>query len=550
MNMRCNIFLKALFFLICSISSLYPDQYSDRVDSLFTSWDKTTTPGISLAIIKEGQIIYQRGYGMAKLEDNIVMTTGKIFDIASASKQFTTACMAILIQEGKIKLNDDIRKYLPEMPNYEKPILIQHLIYHTSGLRDYDTLLGLSGFGPDDCPSVQEAFNIILRQKKLNYLPGERFSYTNTGYFLMSQIIERLSGMPLNAFATKNIFKPLGMNHSFFQENHKQIIPNRASAYTPTETGYQFEMSNWDMTGDGNLYTCVDDLYFWDQAFYNSRLGKDLMHMLQTKGQLNNASKIDYAWGLFIGEYKGLQVVKHGGAWAGYRAEIMRFPQKQFSVICLANLSSQNPTAFCEQIADIYLAPFLKETPKANFPPVIFSKLELEDRAGIYHDPRLGIWLSLFIQEGTVMLQTSTKQIAFTPVSKTLFENIEALVSIEFLSDAKGSVTGAILKAQGQELYQLVKSPPFTPPPTAQLHEYAGKYSSEELFDAIYRIEIEQDTLALKLRHEQFSLKPIAKDQFFQGDTSIDFVRDNGKVVGFKLNTGGRILGLEFVKGL
>jgi CubicO group peptidase (beta-lactamase class C family) len=315
-----------ILLLVFLSTFLCADEKTEKVDKIFAQWDTTVTPGCALAAIKDGQIIYKRGYGMAKLEDNLVMTPDKIFDIGSVSKQFTATCVAILAREGKISLDDDIRKYIPEMPKYEKPITIKHLIHHTSGLRDYNALLELAGFRPEsDCPNVEEALEVISKQKRLNFLPGEEYSYSNSGYFLMGQIVERVSGKSLNAFAQEHIFKPLGMENTLFQDDHTQIIKSRATGYDKTDTGYKINMSNWDETGDGNVYTSVEDLYFWDQAFYNNKLGKELMDMLHTVGELNNGKKLDYAFGLRVREHKGLKIVEHGGSWAGFRAGFVRF---------------------------------------------------------------------------------------------------------------------------------------------------------------------------------------------------------------------------------
>jgi len=338
------------------------EEKTREVDKLFAPWDKTTSPGAALAIIKDGKIIYKRGYGMAKLEDDLVMTPSKIFDIGSVSKQFTAACVALLALEGKLSLEDDVRQYIPELPVYGRPITLRHLLHHTSGLRDYNTLLSLAGFRPDsDCPTVEEALEIICRQKGLNHPPGEEYSYTNTGYFLLGQIVERVSGKSLNQFAQERIFQPLGMKNTFFQDNHHQIIKNRASGYAPEGENFRLEMSNWDEVGDGNVYTTVEDLYLWDQAFYNYKLGRELMDMLHTQGKLNNGQTIDYAFGLVIGTYRGLRTVSHSGSWAGFRASLIRFPEEKFSIICLSNLSTFNPAAISYKIADIYLADKFKE---------------------------------------------------------------------------------------------------------------------------------------------------------------------------------------------
>ncbi len=417
------VLLAALAFLAAATPAfLAADETTDKVDKLFAAWDKTTTPGAALAVIKDGKIIYERGYGMARLEDGIVNTPDKVFDIGSVSKQFTATCVAMLIREGKVGLDDDIRKYVPEMPAYEKPVTVNHLLHHTSGLRDYNALLSLAGFRPEsDSPTVEESLEVIRRQKKLNYMPGEEYSYTNTGFFLLSQIVERVSGKSLNAFAQERIFKPLGMTKTLFQDDHTQIIKDRATGYSRSKKGFSISMSNWDETGDGNVYTTVRDLYLWDQAFYTNALGKDLMDMLHTQGVLNSGKKIDYAFGLVVSEYKGLKVVEHGGAWVGFRAAIARFPEQKFSVVILANLDSINPSWLALKVADIYLADLIKApakeeakktptipVPKAE-PVKALSAAELKEYAGTYvSEELLDIRYELSIVKDALMVEMRT----------------------------------------------------------------------------------------------------------------------------------------------
>lgn len=553
-SVSCTRWFLGFFLLVFLGTLLSADETTAKVDKIFAQWDTTASPGAALAVISDGRIIYERGYGMAKLEDGIVMTPKKIFDIGSTSKQFTAASIAILAREGKISLDDDIRKYFPEMRRYEKPITVKHLIYHTSGLRDYNGLLELAGFRAEsDCPNVDEALDVIFSQKKLNYTPGQEFSYTNTGYFLLGQIVERVSGKSLNEFAQERIFKPLGMIHTLYQEDHTQIVKNRATGYDPTEKGYKIDMSNWDETGDGNVYTSVEDLYLWDQAFYNDKLGKDLMDMLHTTGVLNDGKKLEYAFGLFIQEHKGLKVVEHGGAWAGFRSGFVRFPEQKFSVICLTNLSSQNPTDLCYEVADIYLADKIKEKPKEEKKkeePIALSKQELEEKVGNYQDQRFGMWVTLSMKEGKLMMTTMGLEMELAPLSKTTFKalNAPADIAVEFLPDAKGKTTRAMITVAGVERYNLVKASPISPLTPLQLKEYAGDYVSEELLNARYRFVIEKDNLVLKFRSAPpGAFKLMAADKFTDGMINVDFVRKGNRVTGFNLNIG-RVAGIEFVK--
>ena len=530
------------------------DETTAKVDKVFAQWDATTTPGCALAVIRDGRIIYKRGYGMAKLEDNIVMTPDKIFDIGSVSKQFTATCIAMLARDGKISLDDDVRKYFPELPQYGRVITVRHLIHHTSGLRDYNGLLELAGFRPEsDCPNVDEALQLVFRQKRLNYPTGEEYSYTNTGYFLLGQIVERVSGKTLNRFAQERIFQPLGMTHTLYQDDHRQIIRNRATGYEQAEKGYMLNMSNWDETGDGNVYTSVEDLYFWDQAFYNNKLGADLMEMLHTVGVLNSGKKLDYAFGLTIRDYKGLKNVGHGGSWAGFRAGISRFPEQKFSVICLANLGSINPSGLCEKVADIYLADLIKEPGKAETEkpkPYPLPLKELEEKAGNYRDERFGQWVAVTVEKDKLKAAVSSREFILTPIGPTIFMALEAPfpVTIDFPLAAAGRPATAVFKGRG-DATTYVKAAPLKPLSQAELGAYAGTYASEELLGAAYRFVVEKGALIVHFRSiEPTPLKAMAPDQFTGGIFNLDFVRGKGnKISGFTLSLG-RVAGIVFVR--
>ncbi len=555
MNRKLGTRLRILALAALLLSSAaVADETTDKVDKIFAAWDTTVTPGAALAVIRDGKIIYERGYGMASLEDGLVMTPQKIFDIGSTSKQFTAACVAMLIRDGKVAVGDDIRKYLPEMPDYGKVITIDHLLHHTSGLRDYNGLLELSGFRADaDCPTVDEAYQVICRQRKLNYLPGAEYSYTNTGFFLLSRIVEKVSGKSLNAFAQERIFKPLGMTHTLFQDDHTQIIRNRARGYERSEGGFRINMSDWDETGDGNVYTTVEDLALWDQAFYSNVLGKDLMDMLHTRGVLNDGTKIDYAFGLTIGEHKGLKVVEHGGAWAGFRAGFVRFPDERFSVICLANLADMNPSGLCNKVADIYLAARIKEAPKtdkAKAAPVSVPKAELEALIGNYQNAKFGQWFSVTLDGDVLKLGLGAQAFALTPVGRTLFQAVDAPVEIEveFRAAVPAKPAGATVRIRGDESYDLAKAAPFKPLTDRDLAAYAGTYVSEELLGARYGIVVEKGGLVINFRNPIVgALQAMAPDKFTTSGLNIEFARRGGRVTGFDLSVG-RAARIEFKK--
>jgi len=299
-----------------------------RVDALFTEWDKPDSPGCALGVIRDGKFVYRHGYGMADLEYGIPITSESVFRIGSTSKQFTAMCLALLEEEDKLSLDDSLRQFLPEMPGYADEITLRHLIHHTSGIRDYLTLWEIAGDREDDYLVDGEVVDLLARQRELNFAPGDEHLYSNSGYFLLSQVVLRATGQTLAAYAAEHIFKPLGMTATHFHDDHTAIVKNRAAGYAPTDGGgFRISMTTLDMCGDGGVFTTVDDLLLWDGSFYNNRLGKGgqaLIDKVLTPGVLNSGKRLDYSFGLGLGTYKGLKTVSHGGAFVGYRADIIR----------------------------------------------------------------------------------------------------------------------------------------------------------------------------------------------------------------------------------
>jgi CubicO group peptidase (beta-lactamase class C family) len=319
------------------------------VDKVFEKWDKTDSPGCALGIYKDGHVIYERGYGMANLNDDVVITPATVFHVASMSKQFTAASIILLAQQGKLSLDDDVHKYVPELPDFGERITIRHLIHHTSGLRDQWALLGLAGWRySKDLITDDDVMSVVTRQKALNFKPGEKYMYSNTGFTLLALIVKRVSGMSLREFTNKNIFEPLGMTHTHFRDDHEEIIKHDALGYEREGDDKPFRMSltNFDTTGATSLHTTVEDLLLWDENFYHPRVGGPafVAQMIES-GKLNSGEVQDYASGLAFGKYKGLPTVGHGGADAGYRSDMTRFPEQHFSAAVLCNSAEVNPGA-------------------------------------------------------------------------------------------------------------------------------------------------------------------------------------------------------------
>ncbi|MEE9230488.1 MAG: serine hydrolase domain-containing protein [Acidobacteriota bacterium] len=343
-----------------SSRSLRQDDRTKNVDEIFSDWDTAETPGAVLEVIRDGRIIYQRAYGMADLERDVPLSLKSVFDIASTSKQFVAMSILLLQEQDKMSLHDDVRKHLPEIPDYGQTITVRHLIHHTSGIRDYMDLMVLAGMKHENSYHPSVIIDLIVRQKALNFEPGEEFHYSNSGYLLLAEIIERVSGQTLGEFTGQHIFRPLGMNASHFYDDFTRTVKNRALSYSRKETGgYASIRYIFDVVGDTGLLTTLEDLFLWDQNFYLNKLGEGgskLIEQVQTPGRLNSGKILHYAFGLEIETYRGLSIVKHSGSAAGYRSEMLRFPGQKFTVIVLSNLAGFSPTTLAEQVADLYLA--------------------------------------------------------------------------------------------------------------------------------------------------------------------------------------------------
>jgi CubicO group peptidase (beta-lactamase class C family) len=446
------------------------EKKSAAVDEVFADLVKPGSPGCALGVYREGKIIYSKGYGLANLEESVAITPQSVFDIGSTSKQFTAASILLLEKQGKLSVNDDIRKYLPELPDYGQKITILNLLNHTSGLRDYLGLMEFAGINTDSVTTDEDALQIVVRQKALNFAPGSDWLYSNTGFFLLSVIVKRASGKTLREFAADNIFTPLQMTHTQYRDDHTSLIENRAMAYDPGEkgVGYSLDVSYFEQTGDGAVHTSVEDLQKWDENFYSGQIGgKEFLAEIQEQGKLNSGKVLDYAKGLFHREYRGLHAVRHGGSWGGYRAELLRFPEQHFSVACLCNLGNANPEQRAERVADVYLGSLMKpkeprkepeRRPETEKKSVTLTAEQLAAYAGDYWSQELGITYRLGVEgsnlkvvaivdgSGTVRTDVPIRR-PFAATGDNEFAVERPRFAIHFQRDAHQALTGFTLDA-------------------------------------------------------------------------------------------------------
>ena len=531
---------------------------SQAIDSIFAEWNKPETPGCALGIIQDGKLIYSKGYGIADLEHDLPITPSSVFYIGSTSKQFVTFSILLLEEQGKLNLDDTIQKYLPDFPDYGAPLTIRHFIHHTSGVRDYLTLMYLKGRDYLDNTEVDEVYNLIKSQKELNFTPGDKYLYSNSCYFMLAMIIEKAAGKSLRTFAQEQIFGPLGMKHTLFYDDNSDLIKNRVFSYEKKsdEDGFNNLIMRFDLVGSGGVYSSIEDLYLWDQNFYNNKLGKggqDIIEKMHVEGLLNNGKSSGYAFALNIGTYKGLKTVSHGGALAGYRAELLRFPNEKFSVIILANRDDANPTRKAYQIADKLLKDKFIDEPKKEEPKsevqtnTDTEKFPIEQLAGNY-ELQAGVIVEINVKNDSLHVLQNWNQVSYNIINTTgnTYE-IQNNASVQFLfSELKDGLTQILTVFQNGNATVCNRKNEFDGT-AINLEDYAGNYYCVEL-ETTYLFFLEEGKLKVKIaNYDAQELSSYEIDSFITDGGMVRFMRSNEKISGFELDAG-RVTNLKFKK--
>jgi CubicO group peptidase (beta-lactamase class C family) len=453
--------------VICALTTLpvlsrTGDPVSERVDKIFARWDRADSPGCAVAVIKDGVVVYKRGYGIADLDHGIAIAPETVFHAASLSKQFTAMSVMLLVGKGQLSLDDHVSKYVPKFPF--RDISVGDMLRHISGLRDQWALATMAGWRlSDDVVTQEDVRDLVLRMKETNFPPRSDFAYSNTNYFLAGLIVERVSGRPLADFARDNIFRPLGMLHTEFAATHGQIVPKRAYGYRPVaDGGFELRMPNYDLNGPTNLQSTVEDLARWERNFDDKTVGGDAaLTPMQTSG-VTPTGPTGYGLGLFFQDYRGLRTVEHDGSDAGYRSHLLRFPEKRFGVACLCNLALPDgslPGDLARQVADVYLfdqpAPARVAQASGDSVPIVPQRAQsdLQEYAGRYyseeidtayevklHGQSLGIVRSKY--PATNLVPTGDRD-RFT-MSK--FSVVLAQASVQFKRDGRGQITSFRMK--------------------------------------------------------------------------------------------------------
>jgi CubicO group peptidase (beta-lactamase class C family) len=548
------IAVPALALIIGWTSGTRAAAFEPEVDRIFSRWT-LSTPGCAVGVGRDGKPVLAKAYGLADLEHGVRNTPATIFEAGSVSKQFTAAAVLLLARDGKLSLDDPVRKYIPELPDHaagptaNRPPTIRQMLHHTSGLRDWGSIAGIAGWPRTTRVHTHaHVLEIVNHQRSLNFTPGTRWSYSNTGFNLAAIIVSRVSGTTFADFTRTRIFEPLGMSQTSWRDDHTRVVRNRATAYDDRRDGFHIEMPFENVHGNGGLLTTVGDLLKWNENFETPVVGgAAFVRQQQQVGTFNDGRPLDYAFGLYNRTYKGVQQVDHSGSTAGYRAHLARYPDQHLSVAVLCNVSSGAATESLHAVADLYLGDRarLAASPLASFKP---TPAEMDRAAGLYRNTGTGLPLTvartadglrvergqpdgLNPQRGQALIATGTSRFVTASGQRWEFDGGNA-----------ARVTDALGTADAYERVTAAK------PTVEQLRDLTGTYISDEA-ETVLTVAISGDSLVLERRPDTtLKLTPVYADAFDVPQLGfVLFRRDGGRVTGFSISQD-RVWDLRFVR--
>jgi len=520
-----------------------------RTDSVFRAFDRSDGPGCAVGVFRDGAVRYARGYGMANLELGVAISPHTVFDVGSVSKQFTAMSILLLQQEGKLNVDESVRKYIPELPAYADQITLRQLLSHTSGIRDHFGLLEIAGRDFDGTADTLDYLRYITRSAAPNFEPGTRYLYSNSGFVLLSQIVYRVSGMPLSRFAAERIFAPLDMRDTRFQDDHALVIPHRATAYMPSGDHWAIRMSQFDnMAGAGGLHTSVEDFQKWMRNYDSAVVGgRDIVTAMTTATKLKNDSLAGtppeswYGLGIGTGTWRGLAVNSHTGVWGGYRAAFLRFPNNNLAVATFCNFTTAGSDTLAEKVASVWLGNALmtdvasawrdtiQRAPRATIPASAMLPL-----AGAWRNERLGQVRRTDVSGDTLYLLTG-RRAPLVPLGGRRFRAPPATL-VTFEGDSAGAPNRLVV-------HSATSATTFTRVPlastTAKLADYVGSYYTPEV-DVVWQVRPDSGGLVVMRDGRRVGkLDAVSRDVFLQGGNTVEFTRDrSGRVTGFVLEAG------------
>jgi CubicO group peptidase (beta-lactamase class C family) len=520
-----------------------PAGVESRIDGIFAQWDSQASAGCAVGVTQNGQTVFEGAYGMADLEHGIENTPETIFEGGSVSKQFTAAAIVLLVLDGKLDLDDDVRDYVPELPDYGHTITLHHLMTHTSGLRDWGSVASISGWGREQrSHDHDDVVDILSRQSELNFEPGHEYSYSNSGYNLLAVVVDRVSGMSFADFSTSRIFEPLGMTRTQWRDDYRRIVPGRSSAYNRTTDGWEINRPIEYVHGNGGILSTVGDLGIWNEALTDGRLGgQEFVRLMHLQGTLNDGSEIVYAGGLQVSTLGSVSSVTHTGSTAGYRAYLGRFPEQRLSVAMLCNASNVPTGGNGARIARALLGDPAMD-PEAPSYALESVGYDLEPFVGLYREPVAGTPLRLTLSDG-VLRSGSTPLL---PLSGSEFQVGSG--ERRYVFDRSGSrVTGFRVEDWQYTDRRFDRVEDWTPT-AGELTAFEGWFASEDA-ETTFRVTATEGGLELWQRpNDTLTVQPIYPDAFRDGGRIVRFRRDgSGRVVELSLSIG-RVYDITFTR--
>lgn len=544
-----NFFLCLLISLLSCVNAqdASEKELDKKIDKIFASFDDPEKPGAAVSVVRNGKIVFKKGYGSAQLEYGIPVSPATIFHIASVSKQFTAFSILLLEAEGKLSFDDDIRKHIPEVPDFGETITLRHLASHTSGMRDQWELLSMAGWRWDDVITKEHIMRLVARQQDLNFQPGEKYTYCNTGFTLLAEVVARISGKSFAEFTEERIFKPLDMKSTLFYDDHEKIVPNRAYSYYATGEGYKKSVLNYANVGATSLFTTVEDLALWAMNFQKPKVGSsEIFDKMNTLATLNDGSTFGGAYGQFVNTHKGLKQIQHGGADAGYRSYLGRFPEQDIAVMVFSNLAQSNPNSLALQVADLFLADFIKEDPKLKTQKqkapkfISLDKDKLEAFCGDYWNEKDMYGRTIYLRNDTLWYMRNVgNESPLAPLSKNKFQmlNVGVDLTVSFKKENGEKQMVVVINDGAPILSEEYVRPDYD---EKKLGDFLGQYYSPEL-DTYYEITEKNGGLVLTHnRNNDTELSPLKAD-LFEADFGgiIKFQRnEQEKINGYKVSSG------------
>jgi len=560
--------LLGILFIYCSFSSTKAQEIEqiemsksieNQIDLIFKEYDNSATPGLSVGFMQNGKLIFSKGYGMADLEHNIPIDSASVFSLASVSKQFTVFAILLLEQQGKLSLDDNIRKHLPEFKDYGDTITLRQLANHSSGIRSQLQLLGQSGYISDNVITKKDAHNIIFDQEELNFKPGSEFSYSNSGYVLLAEIVEKISSKPFSLFMKENVFSPLQMNNSFVMDNYHKIVKNRANSYEIENGAYLNAPANYSYYGSTGLYTTLNDLSKWTSNLSDPKIGNRVIYeKMNTRAVLNNGKNYGYALGQFVGDFNGLKQIYHSGGDAGYRAFLGRFPEQNVAILLLSNNNTIDAQGKALEMVDIFLKPYYKsnsttETNSSELEIIKLTSSDLKKFSGSYLNPNNYIIRDVFVRNDTLIYSRQdqngreTSLLALEKQNTFQFGNNK---KIQAFFSKKGTTEsiGILVNGEVVELYSKYFPKKYS---AKELEEFTGTFYSKEL-DTQYDLEVKEEFLTVSHpKMDLITLIPIKLDGFLSSSWQFRFLEfernQNNQIIGFRISAD-RAKNLRFEK--